>query len=151
MRNEKGQFVKGNIPEAGFKKGHHPKTEFKKGHPPTKGCFKKGQNCGSKNNNWKGGEIKDRNDYIIILKSSHPRANNHGYVKRAILVMEKKLSRYLIEEEVVHHKGIKYPLGSIENKQDDRPENLGLFKNNSAHAKYHNHKRKRNTLGQFIS
>ena len=44
---------------------------------------------------------------------------------------------YLKPEEIVHHKGIKYPLVSIENKQDDRPENLRLFPNRSKHGKFH--------------
>ncbi len=53
------------------------------------------------------------------------------------LIMEKILGRPLTSKEVVHHKGIKYPIGSIENKQDNRPENLKLFPNNIKHIKYH--------------
>ena len=120
----------------------------KKGKPTwnkgTKGVMKawnKGkkypQVTGSKNWNWKGGKRKSSQGYIFILKPNHPGANNQGYVKRSNLVIEKKIGRFLKPKEVVHHKGIKYPLGSIENKQDDRIENLMLFKNNGKHHKYH--------------
>ena len=51
--------------------------------------------------------------------------------------MEEIIGRYLIPPEMVHHKGIKYPFGSIENKQDDRPENLQLFANRKKHTKFH--------------
>ena len=41
-----------------FQKGHKLVGGFKKGHPvySKRGCFKKGQTCGEKNNNWKGGK-----------------------------------------------------------------------------------------------
>lgn len=96
--------------------------------------------CGDKSSNWKGGQYMKADGYILILNPSHPRANYHGYVRRSHLVMEKHLGRYLTKKEVVHHKGIKYPFGSIENKQDDRSENLQLFKNQGAHIKFHNKK-----------
>ena len=86
--------------------------------------------------------------YILIHQPSHPRARTNGYIKRANLVMEKKLGRYLIPPELVHHKGIKYPLHSIENKQDDRPENLQLFANKSSHSSFHakiSHRSKKGT------
>lgn len=38
---------------------------------------------------------------------------------------------------MVHHKGIKYPIGSIENKQDNQIENLKLFSNDLEHRKLH--------------
>ena len=51
--------------------------------------------------------------------------------------MEKHLGRYLKPEEIVHHKGTKYPMGSVKDKQDDRPENLQLFTNQSKHMEFH--------------
>ena len=125
MRDKYGRFVKGH--------------KFIKG--GEKGWFKKGQTVGHKNASWKGGEIK-KNDYIYTYMPKHPFAIKAGYIKRANLVMEKIIGRYLEPEEVVHHKGVKYPFGSIENKQDDSPENLQLFSNSSAHQKFHHFLRK---------
>ena len=50
-------------------------------------------------------------------------------------IRAEKLDRYLEREEVVHH------INEI--KDDDRPENLTLFKNQGEHATYHNKKRKK--------
>ena len=59
----------------------------------------------------------------------HPRANKNGYVKRAILVMEKKLGRPLRKGEIVHH---------IDgNRTNDRPDNLMLFSSNADHVRFH--------------
>ena len=84
-----------------------------------------------KNPNWKNGIIRRKdNQCILILTPNHPFANHQGYVYEHRLVMEKKLGRYLRPEEVVHH------INEIKN--DNRPENLYLFKNASAHRSYHN-------------
>jgi len=48
--------------------------------------------------------------------------------------------KYLRTETVVHHKGIKYAIGSNENKRDNRIKNLQLFKTNAEHIKFHNKK-----------
>lgn len=85
---------------------------------------------------WKGGKFA-RFGYIFILMPEHPRALTNGYIRRSHLVIEKVLGRHLTPIEVVHHKGVNYPLGSIENKQDDSPENLQLFSSNSSHIKFH--------------
>ena len=63
--------------------------------------------------------------------------------------MEKHLGRYLLPEERVHHKGIRYPINSIENKQDDKIDNLQLFPNEGKHQLFHYKLRKINKLGQF--
>lgn len=91
---------------------------------------------GSKHPLWKGGK-QISYGYVYLLRPKHLFAQKRGYILRSHLVMEKKLGRYLKPCEVVHHKGIRYPLDSIENKQDDRPENLRLFPNSSAHTKFH--------------
>ncbi len=92
----------------------------------------------------------DKSGYILIRTANHPHNDRFGYVREHRLVMEKHLGRYLKPEEVVHHKGIKFPIGSIENIQDDRPENLQLFVNNSKHIKFHFSKRCRNAIGQLL-
>ncbi len=107
----------------------------------------KGRLKGSKNPNWGGGQRKN-GVYILLYMPEHP-FNKSRYVLRSRLTMEKHLGRYLTPEEVVHHRGIKYPLHSIRNKQDDRLENLQIFQNESKHQKFHFQLRKRNKFGQF--
>ncbi len=93
----------------------------------------KGKNFGKKNSNWKNGKTIHSAGYILIRKNKHPFANNAGYIRRSHLVMEKMIGRYIIPPEEVHHKGVKYPINSIKNKQDDRPGNLQLFDNHKKH------------------
>ena len=106
-------------------KGYHPVNEIKKG-----------QYVGSENLNWKGGIRKDRG-YIYIYKPNHPFCKKGGCVLEHRLVMEKYLRRYLKPEEIVHHDGTKYPLGSFEDRGDNRIENLKLFKNTGKHSSFH--------------
>jgi len=70
-----------------------------------------------KNPNWKGGRRK-RGQYIMILQHEHPNADKKGYVFEHRLVMEKKLGRYLKNDEFVHHRNAV--------KLDNRPANLEL-------------------------
>jgi hypothetical protein len=90
---------------------------------------------GKNNPKWKGGKIISRG-YVFIYMPEHPFANE-CYIPEHRFVMEQMIGRYLKPEERVHHKGIEYPINSIKNKQDNRPENLQLFKNVWEHCKYH--------------
>jgi len=91
---------------------------------------------GKKIRSRKGGHII-QNGYVFIKMSEHPFCNGSGYVAEHRLVMEKHLDRYLTKKERVHHKGIKYPIGSIKNKQDNRIENLQLFDSCGYHLSFH--------------
>lgn len=83
---------------------------------------------GSKNGNWKGGLTKSQKGYWYVLNRDHPRAMKNGYVKRADLVLEKKLGRPLLPSELAHH------INEI--KDDDSPENLELHTHDS-HRELH--------------
>jgi len=91
---------------------------------------------GENHSAWKGGKTHHSDGYVYKYSPNHPYKVNN-YVLEHRLVMEKRLGRYLRPEEVVHHKGIHYPINSIENKQDNHRDNLQLFANESAHASFH--------------
>lgn len=127
-----------------YTKGNNPnskKTQFKKGQL----SWCKGQKLskehiqkivenhadvsGQKHWNWRGGIVKHTSGYIRIYKPNHPFCDNQGYVFEHKLVMEKQIGRYLNNDEIVHHINKK--------KDDNRIENLRLFKNISEHMKFH--------------
>ena len=89
--------------------------------------------------------------YVYILTTDHPFSDSKHYVKRSHLVMEKIIGRYLTPKEIVHHRGINFPIKSIENKQDDSPENLELFTSNSEHMKFHAKLRTKKGVQGFIN
>jgi len=74
----------------------------------------KGNSC----YNWKGGRRQTNNGYTMVRAVTHPFAKN-GYVFEHRLVMEKRLGRYLLPTETVHHKN------AI--KDDNRLENLEIW------------------------
>ena len=85
---------------------------------------------GEKNPNWRGRHYRMRGYVSVYLNPDdffYPMANKHHYVLEHRLVMAKSLNRCLLSWEVVHHKGIKYSIESIENKGDNRIENLELL------------------------
>lgn len=75
---------------------------------------------GEYSNAWKGGRIKTVDGYVQIYSPGHPKVGKrNGYVREHVLVMEKKLGRYLKDGENIHHKnGI---------KDDNRIDNLELW------------------------
>lgn len=111
---------------------------FRKGHTAWNKGKKSPKITMQKHPQWKGGITQGTRGYIYIKKPSHPKSDKRGYIRRSYLVMEKIIGRPLNKNEVVHHKGINFPISSIENRQDDSPENLKLFKNQSEHMKFHN-------------
>ena len=67
-------------------------TIFKNKHFSPKTEFKKGENTGINNVNWKGGCFKSKWGYIFILKPKHPLAVNN-YIMEHRLVIEKYLNQ----------------------------------------------------------
>lgn len=94
-----------------------------------KRCIKHVDKNGANNPKWRGGTPKTYEGYVQIYSPHHPYKNNYGYVLEHRLVMEKEIGRYLERSEVVHH------INSI--RDDNRIDNLILFKNASEHRKHH--------------
>jgi hypothetical protein len=71
--------------------------------------------------------------YKRILLKGHPRTDGKGYVREHILVMEKKLGRFIKTHEVVHHLD--------GNKLNNNPDNLSLLTSQSEHMIFHRSKK----------
>jgi len=84
---------------------------------------------GPLNASWEGGVHRDNYGYIWLWAEGHPNMSGEGYVKRARLVVEERLGRYLSRDELVHH------INEIKN--DDRPDNLEVM-TRSEHTTHHN-------------
>ncbi len=80
---------------------------------------------------WKGGQFSD-GKYVFIYAPNHPKTNHKKYVKKARLVLEEKLGRYLRDGCEAHH------INEI--KDDDRPENLEEL-SHSEHTTLHQNRR----------
>lgn len=96
---------------------------------------------GDKHPMWKGGRCIV-NGYVWVHSPGHPHAKHQGYVLEHRLVMEKKLGRYLLPSEVVHHEN--------DDTQDNRPDNLQLYASNADHKRDDYQFRHLNEMGQFL-
>lgn len=96
------------------------------------------------NGNFKGGRWKINTGYVKVLAKDHPRRDVGGYVLEHIIVMEKKLGRYLHEFERVHHKNGK--------RDDNRIANLELWVGNNGRSKKDpSGQRMADLLAEFLS
>lgn len=95
-----------------------------------KNLIKKGQRIGINTEfKWKKGKVVNVQGYEMEFIKDHPFKNATGYVLKHRLVMEKKIGRYLTENEVVHHID-----GDRLNNDID---NLMLFASSGEHSKHH--------------
>ena len=81
---------------------------------------------------WKENNLKVISGYRVVnVPDDHPHPSFTRNGKKFLLehryVMEQNISRYLLPEEVVHHRNA--------NRQDNRIENLTLFANQSEHLR----------------
>jgi len=109
------------------------RVPWNKGKKGSQVAWNKGKKCPQyqkeKHYNWKGGKTI-QNGYIYVLAPGHPKAktshkNKRGYVAEHVLVMEKKLGRYLQGDECVHH--------IDNNPHNNKISNLLLFHNMREH------------------
>jgi len=89
---------------------------------PWKGVTGADHPCGNKANK----KLRSRG-YVWVRAKNHPRAR-FGWVKRATLVLERKLGRYLLPGHFAHHKD--------QNTLNDRPSNLEEM-DHSEHQRHH--------------
>jgi len=95
-------------------------------------------NIAEKHGRWNGGKFADSRGYVWIrLRPQDPFYNMVNKYTKTLqehrYVMSQILGRPLEKWEVVHHKGIRFPIDSKENKGDNLPDNLELMKNQSEH------------------
>lgn len=80
--------------------------------------------------------------YEHFYDPSHNLARSDGWVPEHRHVMQKKIGRELKKDEVVHH--------IDEDKENNDPENLMLYKNNAEHMSHHNKTFRRDLLGKYV-
>lgn len=116
-----------------FRKGHfcskkcHAKFQIGK-HASPETILKRKQWRLNKSPSWKGGRTKTPEGYILLKMPTHPFAKPTGYIYEHRFVMEKRLGRYLKNEEHIHHvNGV---------KNDNRIDNLVIL-SNTEHKRLH--------------
>jgi hypothetical protein len=82
---------------------------------------------GDKAYRWSGGMILIEG-YVFVYAPTHPKSRKEGYVKRATLVAEQSIGRFLGPDELVHH------INGV--KTDDTPDNLQVM-SRSDHMRDH--------------
>lgn len=102
----------------------------------SKRCYTK-LRIGNKRGAYKSCIISKKYKYIYIPEHPNAIGSRKIYIAEHRLVMEKRIGRYLNENEVVHHKN--------ENTIDNRIDNLVLM-TNSEHSKYHANKRNKKVI-----
>jgi hypothetical protein len=96
-------------------------------------CYDSHHHTGEEVPNWVGGYINKHGYRTVTVTIDSPyyvmgqkHNGNIRVIQEHRLVMAMSLGRPLETWEMVHHKGTKYPIGSWEDKHDNRIENLSL-------------------------
>lgn len=96
-------------------------------------CYDSHHHTGEEVFNWVGGHINNQGYRTVTISSDSPyyvmgqkHSGNISVIQEHRLVMAMSLGRPLEIWEMVHHKGTRYPIGSWEDKHDNRIENLSL-------------------------
>lgn len=77
---------------------------------------------------WEGGRYLDMDGYYLIYSPNHPHRRKNNTILEHRVVMEYKLGRLLLPDEVVHH---------IDGcRINNHPDNLELFDTNANHLRH---------------
>lgn len=87
------------------------------------------QNRRERHRKWNGGAYQLNTGYIVELAPEHPRAYRGGYVRRALLIVEKALGKYLPMKAEIHH------FNKVRN--DDSHQNLVVCQDRAYHRLLH--------------
>ena len=121
----RGQLGKHMSPEA--RKNMRRASLGRRHTPETKEKMRQ-SHLGKKNLMWNGGIAHWERGYLSIYAPNHPCCTKSRYVREHRLVVESCLKRFLKPSECVHH------INKITN--DNRPENLMVFKSQNAHTSF---------------
>ena len=94
-------------------------NKMRKFHQSCFGEYRSEKYSGPNSPNWEGGRFLHSDGYWRVYCRDHPRADTRHYVLEHILIMEEKMSRYLKNDESVHHENLI--------KTDNRIENMRLM------------------------
>lgn len=95
---------------------------------------------GEKNLQWKNGRSKHTSGYLLVRKPEHPRSQS-GYIFEHILIAEKKIGRFIKQNESVHH------INGI--RTDNRLENLSIM-TVGEHTSLHNNIRYKRKISKPV-